>query len=448
MSPVGAAILLLAGLCVLCLPRRFIVVPLLAAMMIVPRGEILVVAGFHLMPARIMPIFGWIRIMASSTAARLPSRLERWTSIDSAFLWCAVFSACAFILLWMQMAAVYNQVGILWGALGAYYLLRRVITTEDDVALAVTALVLITCVNAAGMVCEQWKLENLFGVYIGGVSPVPLLRDGKIRSQGAFGHSILAGTFAASMLPLCIYLYHSKKSVLLPAVGAISSLVMVYTCASSTPAISVVAGVFALALWPIRSRMRTLRWGIVGFLLAAQLVMKAPVWFLIAHMDVIGASSGYHRAELVDVFIKHFFDWWLVGTRDAGTWGWEMFDTSNQYVSKGESGGLLGLIFFIAIISRCFAKIGIARKMAVDRRDQWKMWCLGAALFAHVVGFFGISYWDQTEVAWFTLLAIISAASGVTILKAEEREKPAEVIEDLERPQKLEAGFDWASVTD
>ena len=141
-------------------------------------------------------------------------------------------------------------------------------------------------------------------------------------------------------------------------------------------------------------------------------------WFLIARMDALGASSGYHRAELVDVFIKHLFDWWLVGTRDGGSWGWEMFDLSNQYVSRGESGGLLAFIFFIVLISRSFARLGKARKAADGRRGQeWLCWLLGAALFAHVMGFFGVSYWDQTEVGWLTLLAMISAATVPVLVR-------------------------------
>ena len=41
------------------------------------------------------------------------------------------------------------------------------------------------------------------------------------------------------------------------------------------------------------------------------------------------------------------------------------------------------------------------------------MWACSAALFANVVAFFGISYWDQTMVSWYTLLAIISALALV-----------------------------------
>ena len=35
----------------------------------------------------------------------------------------------------------------------------------------------------------------------------------------------------------------------------------------------------------------------------------------------------------------------------------------------------------------------------------------GVALFAHIVGFFGISYFDQTKFMWYALFAIIIATT-------------------------------------
>ena len=43
---------------------------------------------------------------------------------------------------------------------------------------------------------------------------------------------------------------------------------------------------------------------------------------------------------------------------------------------------------------------------------EWLLWLIGVALFSHCVGFFGISYFDQTRFAWYALLAIISAATA------------------------------------
>jgi hypothetical protein len=144
--------------------------------------------------------------------------------------------------------------------------------------------------------------------------------------------------------------------------------------------------------------------------------MKAPVWFLINHIDLVAGNSGYHRAMLIDQLVRHFSDWWLVGTASSPTWGDDMWDTSNAFVQEAILGGLLALIFFIAIISRAFARLGAARKAVEDDpQKQWPLWFLGSALFAHVIAYFGIVYFDHTQIAWFALLAII-AVSTSTIL--------------------------------
>jgi hypothetical protein len=135
--------------------------------------------------------------------------------------------------------------------------------------------------------------------------------------------------------------------------------------------------------------------------------MQAPVWALIARVDFTGSSSGYHRYQLVDQFIRHFSDWWLVGTKDYGKWGYDMWDLANQYVSVGDTSGLIPFICFLAIIVSGFKIIGRARRRATDRATEHFVWAIGAAMFANVVAFFGISYYDQTMVVWYLLLAII-----------------------------------------
>jgi hypothetical protein len=87
-----------------------------------------------------------------------------------------------------------------------------------------------------------------------------------------------------------------------------------------------------------------------------------------------------------------------------------MWDLANQYVAVGETSGLIPFLCFLAIIVFAFKDIGRARAKARDRKDELLLWALGAALFANVVGFFGISYFDQTMVAWYLLLAMIPAA--------------------------------------
>ena len=142
--------------------------------------------------------------------------------------------------------------------------------------------------------------------------------------------------------------------------------------------------------------------------------MKAPVWFLIARVDLVGGSSGYHRAMLIDQFIRNFFSWWLIGTTENGNWGFDMWDTCNQFVQEGMNGGLVAFIAFLAVIVIGFRRLARARKIAaadLDRSRAWMFWCLSAALVSHVVAFFGIAYFDQTKFSWFAFLAMIPAVT-------------------------------------
>ena len=146
--------------------------------------------------------------------------------------------------------------------------------------------------------------------------------------------------------------------------------------------------------------------------MALHLVMKAPVWSLIARVDLTGSSSGYHRYKLVDNCIRHFSDWWLLGYKYYNDWGWDMWDLCNQFVVVALTGGLVTLVFYIAIFSRSFGAIGTARKQVNgDRGQEWFLWCLGLDLFANVVAHFGINYMAQMMMSLFPLLACISVAT-------------------------------------
>jgi hypothetical protein len=412
LHPIVLVAMLIAILLIFLLPRKYIVVPLLFVVFLVPLGQELYVGGVHLLVSRILMIAGGLRVVAGKHLSKKRLLAGGFNSVDGAFILCSVFQVLGVISHFFQSQAIINQFGFLLDVPAAYLLLRSLVQDEEDIHRVVKCFAFITAIIAVGMVIEQLKLINIFGL-LGGVRLIPEIREGRIRSQGVFQHPLLAGTFAATLLPLFCLLWKNGKAKFIAAIGMVGATVMTVTAWSSTPLLAYAAGLLSVLLWPIRSKLRLVRWGLVFAVIGLQFVMKAPFWFLIAHIDLPGGSSGYHRSMLIDHFIRQFADWWFLGARDTSTWGDDMWDVQNQFVSVGVTGGLIALFSFIAIVSRSFAKLGDARKaLAGDKKQEWLFWLLGCALLANVVGFFGTNYFDQSRISWFVLLAMIATVTA------------------------------------
>ena len=410
MSLTTGLIMVLVVLSVLALPRKYALPSAICGILLIPAGNVLVLGSFHLMPLRIVALAGLLRLVAKKMGGTKVLFAGGLNSMDVVFMAWGVSHALVFLALWQSSAALANQCGFLVSTLGAYLVFRHFIRDETDVQRVIQALVVITLLNAAGMTYEQFAHQNLFSS-LGGVPLISGLRDAHIRSQGAFQHPLLAGAYGAVTAPLFVLLWQTFRSRAWAIVGLFSSSIMVFCTWSSTPLFVFLGAAAGLCIWPLRRHMRTVRWGLVLGLLALQLSMKAPVWFLIQRVE-LGGSSGYHRAILIDNFVRHFSDWYLVGTKTNADWDYETWDTSNEFVVQGEVGGLLTFLLFVALIYCSFQRIGRARKSVEGRKDQeWFFWLLGVALFANVLAFFGVSYWDQIQVAWLSFLAVISTAT-------------------------------------
>jgi hypothetical protein len=435
LSPIVLVAMLIAILLILALPRKYVIFPVLLFAFLTPLGQSVYAVGVHWLALRIIFLVGLLRVVVMSFRSKKPAFAGGFNTIDKAFLICMAAQAIGTPLQYMNSGALINQFGVLIDFLGGYFLLRALIQDEQDTYRTLKCLAVLSVILGLCMIREQLTLQNIFGTLGGGVRAIPEVREGKIRSQGVFQHSLTAGTFGATLLPLFFLLWRNGRAKAMAVAGVVGCTAMTICSNSSTPLLAYVAGILGMCLWPIRKKMKAVRWGLVIGLLGLQMVMKAPFWFIIAHIDLTGGSSGYHRAELVDQFINHFTSWWLIGTKDAGSWAYDLWDQQNQYVGIGESGGLVALVFFIAMISRSCAKIGIARKLVAGHRKEWFLWFLGAALFANLVAFFGVNYFDQVKVVWFALLAMISATT-VSIMQAQKAKTSAVEVND--HPSKIQ----------
>jgi len=424
-QPLALAIFLIAAILILVLPRKYVIGPLLATGLLLSMGNGIVVAGVHVLVCRLLLLVGWIRV-ARDVQSEHGFYPKRWTPLDKVFFFWTISNAITFCLLWGQFAAVVNRLGFLYTTLGAYFLIRHLIRDKEDVVLTVKVLAILTVVMAVFMLSEHITGHNLFSL-VGGPD-LASVRDGKIRAQGPFAHSIIAGTIGAMLMPLFVGLWwQGRKYRLIAGLGIAGGAGMAIASASSTPVMTYLFGALALLLWSARKKMKRLRWGIVISLVALQLVMKAPVWFLLARLGGLMGGSGWHRAVLIDSFVQHFWQWWLVGTQSNANWGYDMWDAINAYVGAGVEGGLVTFILFIAVVVYAFKRVGISRKMAEKYgflKEARLAWAMGAALLANTVAFFGIAYFDQSIFAWYTLLAMTSATTTFVANKKPAQPQP------------------------
>ena len=404
----------MAGVLICVLPRKQAMVAFLVASILIPMDQVLLIGGVHFPMLRLLVLFGAVRIFRDRKTSQFKIFSGGLNKIDWSVILFTAFTAINGILLFRESGAVVFQLGNLYTIFGIYFLLRFLIRDDDDILRMIRTLAYIAAFIAVIMAWEITTGHNPYAI-LGGARAASyatlMERDDRFRALGCFGHPILAGTFGAILVPLFVLLWRKgKRDRVLAGVGIAASTVIVLTSNSSTPVLAYAAGMLAIFLWPIRRWMRAIRWGIVILLVSLHLVMKAPVWHLISRIDISGGSSGYHRYMLVDQCIRHFSDWWLIGVKSTYDWGWDMWDTANQYVGTCDASGLLPFLLFLATIVYGFKFLGNARKKAPDKKKRLFLWSLGASLFANVVAFFGISYWDQTQVVWYGLLAAISAA--------------------------------------
>lgn len=408
-TPAAVIVLVLAGILIFILPRKYAVVPFLIAGLLIPLNVSLVVAKLHFNADRILILLGWIRLLF--WRERYPSRLN---SLDKAILYSALVTSVAYVLVWREFGALVNRLGALVTVLGSYFLLRSLVRSKEDVVRVIQVLAVIVAFIAPLVWREHATQHNAFSLV--GARELSDMRAERVRAAGPFGHAIIAGTFGVVLVPLFVGLWWYGRGRLLATIGIVSSCVMMVASSSSTPVMSLAAGILALSLWPLRKNMRMVRRGIVALLVCLQLVMLArsgaPVWFLIDRVSGLLGGSGWHRAMLIDNFVRHFFEWCLIGTKNNPNWGWSMWDVDNAFVGAGLMGGLPGFILFLYIFVYAYRTIGVARSAAEEsRKDARLIWAIGSALFANITAFFGIVYFDQSIIGWYALLVMIQVTT-------------------------------------
>lgn len=410
MNAFGIAFTLVSSALLVALPRRFAAIPLLLAAVYMTRGQVLEIGPAHFTVLRILVAVGVFRVLI-----RGEGPVHGINRVDILLLlWAMVLIATS---VFHTSDAWVFRAGIVWTELGCYFLLRVFLADWIDVQRAFKVLCVALVPVAVAMLLEKHSGENLFA-FLGGVNEVADVREGKIRASGPFTHAILAGTVGATCFPMAIYLWTRHR--LYALAGLFASVGIVFSSSSSGPVLMVLFIMFALGLWHLRTALPAIRWLAVGGVVALDLAMRDPVYFLAARIDITGGSTGWHRSRLIQSSIEHLDEWWLAGTdytrhwMPTGIFANEIHtDMTNHFLQIGVWGGLPLMLLFITAIVLAFRAVGqgLRKREGAEIEERFLAWTLGAILFGQVMNALSISLFDQSIVFLYLVLAAIGAVA-------------------------------------
>jgi len=404
--PVGLVLLLVMGAAMLMVRRERAFWPVIVIVCLISPAQRIMVLGANFDFLRVMIVFGWLRVLMRGESQPL-----RWHALDLTVIAWAI-AHIAFALLRVGLSTLVNKLGFAFDVVGMYLLVRVLVRSWDDVRSVVLGFSLISLPLAAAFLVETLTARNMFAAF-GGVPHITLVRDGKLRCQGAFAHPILAGLTWASLAPLmAVQWWQGTRRRWLAVASCCAAMFIVIACASATPLTGVMFAMVGGAAFFVRGLMRLLRWTLLAILICLHMVMIAPVWHLISRIDLVGGNSGYHRFLLVDSAIKHAGEWWLIGSsQGTAHWGFHMFDVANQYIVQGLHGGVVLLSLFVATIAFAFRAVGYMwRAEAQNRQNMLLAWALGVSVLVHATAYIAISYFGQINIVWYMLLGMIGSA--------------------------------------
>lgn len=423
MTPIALILLIILSVFVLTLPRQWVTLPFIFGACYIPFSEKIMLGQLDLTVIRILITLGVIRLIIKSSESKIEGGIN---GLDKIIIAWVLFSTVNYMLLWKTSNSFINRLGNAYNILGLYFLFRIFIRDIEDIRNTIKITAIMCIPLAILMLFEHLNGFNHFSIF-GDVASLSWTRGGRFRAKGPFQHAILAGTFGATQFPLLWGLYRYTKGKML-FLGIVATMGMVVFCASSSPVLSFCVAILGLILWKQSENIKNIFIFFIVLLFVTDLfIMKAPIWYIFARLGYLMGGTGIHRSLLIDASIKHFGEWWLIGTNYTAHWlPWRlptdpnMIDITNQYLLIGITTGLLPMVLFITAIVFSFKYVGFGVKNSNDL--AFFFWVFGSSLFAHVVTFFSIAYFDQSIVFFYMLLAQISNIRNITYLHMDNSE--------------------------
>ncbi len=414
---------------VLCAARRWALMAMMTGVLYLTQGQEVQVMGLNMYALRFLELAGFARLMV-----RREFQLSMLNGVDRALL--LVYGYTTLVFLLRSVDGQTYWIGRSTDAFLCYFTFRGLIEDLEDFRWFLRHFIVILAPYTALIVIEYFTGSNPF-YFMADTSYGGWLREGRIRCSGSFRHPSLLGTLGATFFPLYLGLSMVKAERVRSLAGVGLCLIIVLASNSGGPAGATAVGLAGWLLWRMRSRMQIVRRSLVASIALLAILMKAPVWFLIARVSTLTGGDGWHRAYLIDAALRHLDQWWLLGMPITGTKEWFPYslaatggaDITNTFISFGFTAGLGAIALLIFLFTRAFRGLGHRLQIVRSRSQapgetEFLLWGMGVMLAVHIFNWFGITYFDQTYATWFMQLAAI-AALGEAWVESESRETGA-----------------------
>lgn len=397
-SKATIVITLMVGILTIALPRKYVMIPYIIVACFIPADQRVIIMGADFTVLRILVLFGFMRFIVRSEFRKI-----KLNTLDGLLIAWAVFGSFIYVLQWSNSAAIVNRSGFLLDTLGLYFIFRIAVSSWPDINLIVRTFAIFAIISAILAVAERVTGINPFS-YLGNV--LTGIQMGRYRCHGAFPHSIMFGLFWVNIIPLFFgYIMFEKNKVFWINV-LIACVIIMIMSGSSTPILSFATAVFFLAGYKFRHYSKVFFWSLCGLLVFIHFVREKPVWHLLARVNVISGSTGWHRYHLIDRAIANFSEWAILGTKSTVHWGYGLQDVTNQYVLEGVRGGFLSMVLFIALMVVAIRSTYKFSMLKIPEKYRAIGWCVCVFLLAHAVSFIGVSYFGQIIMQFYMTLAI------------------------------------------
>jgi hypothetical protein len=320
-----------------------------------------------------------------------------------------------------------NRAGRLFDMMLPYFAVRFIITDRQKYLLFLKSILVIAvplatvglyqCLsgdNPAGFMMSYYAWE-VYGY-------VPIGRLGLTRANVVFAHPIMFGLFFSMLGPMCVGLFgQGKKHWLLYMIGIGFMCIGLFSCLSSGPALSVLCAIAFLAYYRFRKTWKAVTVMIIVMCALIEVTSNRH-FFEVIDRFTLSSGSAWYRGRLIEVGLLEggMNGHWIAGFGPDVDPGWgpiidrrSFTDIVNHYIYVLCRAGLIGLIPFVIMNVAAVKRLVYSDKLAIHHSGKWLVWCLAAALFGLLIGFWTVSIYDIPLTLYYIMLACCGAMPAI-----------------------------------